>query len=294
MLFSNNSFGIGWPPAGMRLVILGIHCVACLGCGTTRWSDSKRTATEQLLMSDAIERAVSKMDISPLCDRKVFLDTAYMTDIEDKDYLVSSLRQHMLGSGCFLMDQRDAADLVVEIRVGALGNDRSSLIIGIPATDISAGSKSASLPEIALAKRTDQRAVAKVAVFAYERVTGRPFWQSGLENVASNARDKWLVGAGPFQEGDVVEQSHLAGQTRRSEQRIAKKTPKNQSRSLVLSDANSADKTHSALVDLKRPHLFAAALPEPLTVQPLEAVVPTPRVAELPPTSTGPPTSQTR
>lgn len=39
-------------------------CVS--GCGTTRWSDSKRTATEQMLVSDAVERAVGAIDMRPL------------------------------------------------------------------------------------------------------------------------------------------------------------------------------------------------------------------------------------
>jgi UTP--glucose-1-phosphate uridylyltransferase len=42
------------------------------GCGTTRWSDSKRTATEQLLISDAVERAVMQIDMRPLAGQTSF------------------------------------------------------------------------------------------------------------------------------------------------------------------------------------------------------------------------------
>ena len=267
----------------LALVILAMTSSACVGCGTTRWTDSKRTATEQLLMSDAIERAVSNIDITPLSGRKVFLDTTHLADLDDKEYLIGSLRQHMLASGCLLMSDHDSADLVVELRAGALGTDRSSLILGIPATDISAGSRSANVPEMAIAKRTDQRAVAKVAVFAYERTTGRPFWQSGIENVASNARDNWIFGAGPFVEGDIEEGRHLAGQPVRTSAKSAK--PDTPAATLAASQLIQLDPPQAAAVDLRRPHLFAAAAPAAATDPSQPTALPISRYAELPPVS---------
>ena len=258
----------------LALVILAMTSSACVGCGTTRWTDSKRTATEQLLMSDAIERAVSNIDITPLSGRKVFLDTTHLADLDDKDYLIGSLRQHMLGSGIAM---------ATSFAAGALGTDRSSLILGIPATDISAGSRSANVPEMAIAKRTDQRAVAKVAVFAYERTTGRPFWQSGIENVASNARDKWIFGAGPFVEGDIEEGRHLAGQPVRTSAKSAK--PDTPAATLAASQLIQLDPPQAAAVDLRRPHLFAAAAPAAATDPSQPTALPISRYAELPPVS---------
>ena len=51
---------------------LRLYCSAALllfctaGCGTTRSSDTNRTATEQLLISDAIDRAVQSINLQPL------------------------------------------------------------------------------------------------------------------------------------------------------------------------------------------------------------------------------------
>src|SRR6478735_6724343 len=77
---------------GAALVAL----VILTGCGTTKWSDTPRTATEQLLISDAIDRAISQIDFGPLKGEKIFLDTQYLNTTIDKDYLISTLRQHML------------------------------------------------------------------------------------------------------------------------------------------------------------------------------------------------------
>jgi len=45
--------------------------VVLAGCGTTK----SRSATEQLLISDAVDRAIAIIDFSPLADKTVFLDT---------------------------------------------------------------------------------------------------------------------------------------------------------------------------------------------------------------------------
>jgi hypothetical protein len=61
----------------------------------------------------------------------------------------------------------------------------------------------AAIPEIPLAKRREQRGVAKIAVFAYRRDTGEPVWQSGLAKDESNAKNLWVFGAGPFRRGTI-------------------------------------------------------------------------------------------
>ena len=67
------------------------------------------------------------------------------------------------------------------------------------------------VPEIPFVKKTDQRAVAKVAVFAYNRVTGRPVWQSGLAPTESTSKSLWVLGAGPFRRGSIYDGTHFAG-----------------------------------------------------------------------------------
>ena len=182
------------------------------GCGTTSWSDTKRTATEQLLVSDAIERAIMKIDMTPLAGHRVFLDTTALNDVGDKDYLTSTVRQHVLGCGGVLAEKRDDAEIVLEARAGAIGTDRTSVLLGIPATSVEVAGNGTSIPEMALFKRSDQRAVAKINLFAYQRSTGTPVWQSGIANVATHARDRWVMGAGPFQDGRIHDRVEFAGE----------------------------------------------------------------------------------
>lgn len=200
------------PRAWLALVLA---CLGALGCGTTRWSDTARTATEQLLISDAVDRAVSEIDFRALAGRTVYLDTEHVKTIVDAPYLVSTIRQQMLASGCIVMDKREEADYVLELRAGAIGTDRNDLLFGVPATQLpsigpAAGIPSA-IPEIPLVKKTHQRGVAKVALFAYNRETGRPAWQSGVVPGESKAKNTWVFGAGPFQRGNIYDGTTFAG-----------------------------------------------------------------------------------
>lgn len=193
-----------------------VCCAMSAGCGTTKWSDTSRTATEQLLISDAMDRAVSRIGFRAVSGKKVYLDSVPLSGVTDSAYLISLLRQHMLAEGCLMMDKREEADYVVEVRAGAVGTDRCDVMFGVPATTVPdmvpVPGVPSSIPEMALARKTEQRAVAKIAVFAYNRRTGRPVWQSGVVPVESKAKDVWLFGAGPFQRGTIYEGTEFAGE----------------------------------------------------------------------------------
>jgi hypothetical protein len=184
------------------------------GCGTTRSSDTARTATEQLLISHAIDEAISQLDCSLLRDKKVFLDAQFLDGTVDKGYLISTLRQHLLAAGCLLQEERARATYVVEARSGAIGTDRHALLVGVPAMTLPTvlPGQPSSIPEIPFIKKSDAHGVAKVALFAYNRVTGERLWQSGMLEAQSEAKDSWIVGLGPFRAGNLVPSTQLAGE----------------------------------------------------------------------------------
>jgi hypothetical protein len=193
--------------------------VSLAGCGTTRWTDTKRTATEQMLVSDAIDRAVSRIDFRILAGKDVYLDTSFLGETVDKEYLTGTLRQQMVSSGCILKEKREQAAFIVEARAGTVGTDHHDLLYGMPSINLptfaapvpGAPAMPSALPELALARRTDQQAMAKIAVFAYHRETGAAVWQSGADIVSSKARDLWVFGAGPFQRGTIYDHTQFAG-----------------------------------------------------------------------------------
>jgi hypothetical protein len=174
------------------------------------------------LISDAIDRAVQSMNLQTLAGQTVFLDDTRLTDTVDRNYYISTLRQQLLASGCELRDKREEAEFIVEARAGAIGTDRNDQLFGLPSTNVPQiyplqPIPGAMIPEIPIAKRKDQRGVAKVAVFAYHRETGTPVWQSGIVRQESTANDVWILGAGPFQRGTIYTGTRFAGTAKRGD-----------------------------------------------------------------------------
>lgn len=206
-----------WRRARATIAYLaGFTFLVATGCGTTRWTNSPRTATEMLLVSNAIDRAVDQMDFRPLAGERVYFDPQYLTGVLDQQYVVSSLRQKLLASGCVLTETRSDARFVVEARSGGVGTDQNDLTFGVPSVNIppilgSIGSVPASIPEVPFIKKTAQKGLAKLAVFAYDRETGQAVWQSGAEPASSTAQHTWILGAGPFQRGTIYEGPKFAG-----------------------------------------------------------------------------------
>jgi hypothetical protein len=205
------------PPTGrLRAGLVPLIALLAAGCGTTRMTDTSRAASEMLLISNALDQAVAKIDFSPLAGQTVYLDTsAVEKDVVDRGYLVSLVRQQLLASGALLQEERFRAVYVVEVRAGGVGTDRHSLLVGTPAVSLPGivpGVPAANVPELALVKRNDQRGVAKIGVFAYNRVTGRALWQSGTVDAVSRSHDTWVFGAGPFSRDTIRQQTELAGE----------------------------------------------------------------------------------
>jgi len=207
--------------ASLRTAIeLSLLTCLLIGCGTTK----SQRATEQVLMSDAVDRSVAALDFRPLSGQHVFLDTTYAKNLKSEtfvnaDYIISSVRQQMLAAGCRLEETQETADFVAELRIGALGTDSHELVYGIPANNALSSAASLvpsapaipTIPEISVARKSDETAAAKIAVFAYDKKTRRPVWQSGIAQAHSTSKDTWVFGAGPFKSGSIHEGTELAG-----------------------------------------------------------------------------------
>lgn len=217
---SKRSSGLRNCLAVRRILSAALVISAVAGCGTS----IKRAATEQLLTSDAVDRTVAQFDFRDLSGKKVFLDTQYLGAVKgvgfvNSAYIISSLRQQLTAARCLLQDKKDDADVIVEARVGALGLDSHDITYGLPASNALSTAASfvptappiPTIPEISFAKKKDQLAAAKIAVFAYNRKTRQPVWQSGVNEAESTAKDTWVFGAGPFQRGSIYEGTQFAG-----------------------------------------------------------------------------------
>jgi hypothetical protein len=186
-------------------IVTAIVAASGPGCGTVKQSGTSRTGTEQLLLTNAWDRAVQKIDFSPMTGVPVYLDTANVSAV-DQGYVVSSIKHALLNQGVLLKQKPEQAQYIVEARVGAYGTDSYNLLIGVPQTTVPqtiTGMPSGTIPEISLAKKIDQLAVAKLSLFAYDKTTGHKIWDSGDQIDTASAKDTYIGGFGPIQSGTI-------------------------------------------------------------------------------------------
>lgn len=254
----------------MRNFVTSLIVIALLsGCGTT----TQRLATEQLLISEAVDTAISQIDFRSLSGRKVYLDTSFLGQVKsvgfvNSDYIISSLRQQLTAARCLLQENRDDADIIVEARVGALGTDGHEVTYGLPQTGamtsaaaiLTSTPVAAPLPELSVGRSDAQQGVAKIVAFAYDRETRQPLWQSGIAKAESSSKNTWLLGAGPFQRGSIYEGVQFAGTVIKAD----KKKPESQ--------------TQAGQVDYAKSYLFPMQGTKDIETTPIESS----RVAEEP------------
>ncbi len=178
-------------------------------------SETPRTGTEQLLLTNAWDSALKKIDFRPLTGVPVYLDAQYVSAI-DQGYVVSSLRQALLSEGVLLKQKPEQAQWIVEARVGAYGTNSHSVLFGVAQTNIPptvTGMPTGTIPELPVIKRSNQEGVAKLALFAYDRTSGQIVWKSGSSTAKSNAKDVYVGGFGPFQSGSIRNGTEISGVT---------------------------------------------------------------------------------
>ncbi len=176
----------------MRLTALLVLALVVGACSSTRDTLPPRAATEQLLLSAAVDRAVRqlRLDIPP--ERKVYVDSLYVEGYDSK-YATGAIRDSLLKQGLRLINTRSDADVIVEARVGALSIDERRRLIGIPDTELPVPlAGQLQLPEIALFKKHQWKGIAKLAVTAYDAKTGILIDSSGPQYGTADKTD-WVV-----------------------------------------------------------------------------------------------------
>lgn len=149
-----------------------VAVVALNGCTTDRLTEPGQTATEQLLISTAVDHAVARLDPAIPVGTKVFVNSQYV-DTAPGDaalytkYFVASVRDLLLRHGARLVDDRKSADMVAELRTGGQSIDHHDFLIGIPAIPIPIPLVgTVTTPKIALFDHDRQTGIAKMAVTA--------------------------------------------------------------------------------------------------------------------------------
>jgi len=142
----------------MRAPALIVAAAALLaGCAQVSESHTGRTATEQLLIARAADRAVEGLELPVPKSSRIFVDNSYF-QAEGAAYAVSAVRQALSEAGHPLANDRNAADVILEMRAGTLALEQMRRVVGLPplAVPINENLNVVSLPELSLYSRRDR------------------------------------------------------------------------------------------------------------------------------------------
>jgi len=176
------------PPAATAATLL----VALAGCSTARDTQPPRSATEQLLISTAADRAAAQLTVKLKPGAKVFIDSTGFEGYDSK-YAIGAITEQALQHGARLMPDRKGADVVIAIRAGALSINENDDLVGLPALSVPiplAGTLST--PEMALYAKHQYQGLAKFAATAYDASTGEIVATTGPTYGFSH-RTHWVV-----------------------------------------------------------------------------------------------------
>ena len=143
-------------------------------CASTTETNPSRTATEQLLVARAADLAVENLSLPIPAGSVVFVDETYFR-AEASPYAVSAIRGALSEAGYALARNRDQADVIFEIRAGALSLEQMRRLLGLPPMSIPlADYRVVSFPELSIYSRRDRTGVAEFSGFVYRAEDGAP------------------------------------------------------------------------------------------------------------------------
>jgi len=177
-----------------------------IGCTSTKTSNTARTGTEQLLISNAVDQALGKVDFSPMAGQKVLVEEKYLETV-DKGYIVSSIRHNVLHAGGHLTAKPEEADIILELRSGGVGTDISDAFLGIPGISLPG---MVALPDLKLVTRSRQSAFAKLGVVAIDAKSQQELPVGGVSLAMSDDNNWYVMGVGPYRQGTMEQEVEMS------------------------------------------------------------------------------------
>jgi hypothetical protein len=191
----------------LRLIAVPVLAAAAFlaGCTAQRSSVPVRTATEELLISSAADRAASQISLGIPKNTRVFVDRQYFQGYDD-GYAINAIRTQFLRQGLALVDDRNQAEAIVTVASGALSTDEKSLLIGIPQLTLPflPIGNSVTVPEISVFKSAQDKATAKFVATGYDAKTGKLIATSDPQYGFSHQTNHTILLFFSWQTGDLI------------------------------------------------------------------------------------------
>lgn len=189
----------------MKKVFVSIICCAAAvcflvsGCADPRITNTGRNAVEQLLLTNAADRSVSKLDFRMLAGEKIRIDYSNLAPQTEKNYVQAILEARVAAAGAIIALKADEAKYVLRPVCATLATEDSKIMFGTPQLPVPIPDMSLSLviPELPLFKRINRYGHCKLAVEILEAKTNKQARVVGPA-ISSSIYTNWVICFIPF------------------------------------------------------------------------------------------------
>jgi len=149
-----------------RAYLLVLLLVMVGGCSQRIFTNTPRSAIEQLLLSGAVDKALEKFDLPALKGKPVHIDVSNLKAY-DVEYIRVAARARITRIGGILVEKSESAEYTMELASGGLGTEYKSGTIGLPAFPVP--NSPVPTPEAPLHKRIEQTGIFKLMIFVHRK-----------------------------------------------------------------------------------------------------------------------------
>jgi hypothetical protein len=157
------------------LVLLAPLVVAC---ATTARITVPRTATEQIISTEAIDRALAQIQWPEVTGQKLVVQVGGPEESLDRDYLLRSVEVLIAQRGGIVVDDEEDASYELNVLVGAVGIDFDGRFVGVRGVG-SSWLIPFTIPELALYKTVRLDGFAKIDIALLDHRNGGLVQRSG-------------------------------------------------------------------------------------------------------------------
>jgi len=151
------------------------------GCSVSSRVTPPRSAWEQILSTQAIDRALSQIDWPEVEGQSIVVLLGAPNEGEmapsDREYLLRSVQVALSERGAVIVADVDRADRALSVLVGAIGLNIGGRFFGVQGTN--GGFFPITIPELAIYKRTRREAFARTKVVLSDHKRGGVLHSSG-------------------------------------------------------------------------------------------------------------------
>ncbi|MDD3154850.1 MAG: hypothetical protein PHS41_08275 [Victivallaceae bacterium] len=119
-------------------LLVGVSLIVLIaaGCTSPRTTNTARSAVEQMLLTEAIERGIRAVNFNKYRGKKVFLEYDYLAPQVDKPYIQGYLELHLARHGVLVTRKADQSELTLQVICGVLATDFDKVLFGTPTLPI--------------------------------------------------------------------------------------------------------------------------------------------------------------